>query len=119
MFPVLTPYKNRHCPQSIGARTQAWLEQRQAEILPIPYFHVTITVPKELRAALRSHQTAGYGALMKAAAESIIKLARDPRWVGGTVGVLALLHTWTQQLHLPPHVACLATGGRLSDADRR
>src|SRR5260370_11978898 len=117
MFPVLTPYKNRHCPQSIGGRTPAWLEQRHAEILPIPYFHVTIPVPKELRAALRSHQTAGYGALMKAAAESIIKRARDRGWVGGTVGVLAVLHTWTQQLHLHPHVHCLVTGGGLSDAD--
>jgi putative transposase/transposase-like zinc-binding protein len=118
LVPVFHSCKNRHCPQCNGARTQAWLEQRQAEILPIPYFHVTVTVPKQLRAALRSHQTAGYGALMKAAAESIIKLARDPRWVGGTVGVLAVLHTWTQQLHLHPHVHCLVTGGGLSDADR-
>src|SRR6267143_2171912 len=111
--------KNRHCGQCNGARTQAWLEQRQAEILPIPYFHVTVTVPATLRTALRSHQTVGYGALIKIAAQSIIELARDPRWVGGTVGVLAVLHTWTQQLHLHPHVHCLVTGGGLSDAGRR
>lgn len=111
--------KNRHCGQCNGARTQAWLEQRQAEILPIPYFHVTVTVPAGLRTALRSHQTVGYGTLIKAAAQSIIELARDPRWVGGTVGVLAVLHTWTQQLHLHPHVHCLVTGGGLSDAGRR
>ena len=110
--------KNRHCGQCNGARTQAWLEQRQAEILPIPYFHVTVTVPATLRAALRSHQTVGYGTLIKVAAQSIIELARDPRWVGGTVGVLAVLHTWTQQLHLHPHVHCLVTGGGLSDAGR-
>ena len=110
--------KNRHCGQCNGARTQAWLEQRQAEILPIPYFHVTVTVPATLRAALRSNQTVGYGALIKIAAQSIIELARDPRWVGGTVGVLAVLHTWTQQLHLHPHVHCLVTGGGLSDAGR-
>src|SRR6202043_731209 len=107
--------KNRHCGQCNGARTQAWLEQRQAEILPIPYFHVTVTVPAGLRTALRSHQTVGYGTLIKAAAQSIIELARDPRWVGGTVGVLAVLHTWTQQLIFHPHVHCLVTGGGLSD----
>ena len=67
---------------------------------PVPYFHVTVTVPEQLRAALRRHQIDGYGALMKAAAAAIIVLARDPRWVGGTVGVLAVLHTWTQRL--PP-----------------
>src|SRR5258708_6569111 len=111
--------KNRHCGQCNGARTQAWLEQRQAEILPIPYFHVTVTVPAGLRTALRSHQTVGYGTLIKARAQSIIEAARDPRWVGGTVGVLAVLHTWTQQLHLHPHVHCLVTGGGLSDAGRR
>ena len=107
--------ENRHCGQCNGARTQAWLEQRQAEILPIPYFHVTVTVPATLRAALRSNQTVGYAALIKIAAQSIIELARDPRWVGATVGVLAVLHTWTQQLPLHPHVHCLVTGGGLSD----
>jgi hypothetical protein len=84
-------------------------------MLPVPYFHVTVTVPEELRAALRRHQIDGYGALMKAAAAAIIVLARDPRWVGGTVGVLAVLHTWTQRLIFHPHVHCLVTGGGLSD----
>jgi hypothetical protein len=77
------------------------------------YFHVTVT--EELRAALRRHQIDGYGALIKAAAEAIIVLARDPRWVGGTVGVLAVLHTWTQRLVFHPHVHCLVTGGGLSE----
>src|ERR1700724_2202927 len=67
------------------------------------------------RACLRRHQVDGYGALMKAAAEPIIDLGRDPRWVGGTVGVLAVLHTWTQRLVFHPHIHCLVTGGGLSD----
>jgi hypothetical protein len=67
-------------------------------MLSVPYFHVTVTVTEDLRAALRRHQIDGYGALMKVAAEAIIVLARDRRWVGGTVGVLAVLHTWTQRL---------------------
>src|SRR5919112_5788719 len=103
--------RNRACPKCHGEQTQAWLERRQAEMLPVPYFHVTVTVPEELRAALRRHQVDGYGALMKAAAGAIVDLARDPRHVGGTVGVLAVLHTWTQQLHFHPHVHCLVTGG--------
>jgi hypothetical protein len=105
--------RNRACPKCHGEQTQAWLERRQAEMLPVPYFHVT--VPEELRAALRRHQVDGYGALMKAAAGAIVDLARDPRWVGGTVGVLAVLHTWTQRLVFHPHVHCLVTGGGVSD----
>src|SRR5208282_4331328 len=83
-----------------------------------PYFHVTITVPEELRPALRSNQRDGYSLLIKASAQAIIELARDQRFVGGTVGVLAVLHTWTQQLLYHPHVHCLVTGGGVS-ADSR
>jgi hypothetical protein len=107
--------RNRACPKCHAEQTQAWLEQRREEMLPAPYFHVTVTVPEELRAALRRHQIDGYGALIKAAAEAIIVLARDPRWVGGTVGVLAVLHTWTQRLVFHPHVHRLVTGGGLSE----
>src|ERR1700745_751594 len=108
--------RNRACPKFPAEQTQACLEQRREEMLPVPYFHVTVTVPEELRAALRRYQIDGYGALMKAAAEALIVLARDPRWVGGTVGVLAVLHTWTQRLIFHPHVHCLVTGGGLSEA---
>jgi hypothetical protein len=84
-------------------------------MLPVPYFHITVTVPAELREVLRANQRDGYGALMQASAAAIIELARDPRYVGGTVGVLAVLHTWTQQLALHPHVHCLVSGGGISD----
>jgi hypothetical protein len=107
--------RNRACPKCHGEQTQSWLEQRRDEMLPVPYFHVTVTVPEELRAALRQNQAAGYGALIKATAEAIVDLGRDPRWVGGTVGVLAVLHTWTQRLAFHPHVHCLVTGGGLSE----
>src|SRR6201996_7294620 len=105
---------NRSCPKCHTAQTQEWLERRQAEMPPVPYFHITVTVPAELRAVLRAHQRAGYGALMQASAEAIIELARDPRYVGGIVGVLAVLHTWTQQLSFHPHVHCLVSGGGIS-----
>lgn len=106
---------NRSCPKCHTAQTQAWLERRQAELLPVPYFHITITVPAELRAVLRANQRDGYGVLMQACAAAIIELARDPRYVGGTVAVLAVLHTWTQQLSFHPHVHCLVSGGGISD----
>jgi hypothetical protein len=105
---------NRNCPKCHTAQTQEWLERRQAEMLPVPYFHITVTVPAELRAVLRVHQRAGYGVLMQASAEAIIELTRDPRYVGGTPAVLAVLHTWTQQLHFHPHVHCLVSGGGIS-----
>ena len=107
--------RNRACPKCHRERTQAWLERRQEEMLPVPYFHVTVTVPEELRQALRRHQVSGYGALIRAAATAIVDLARDPRWVGGTVGVLAVLHSWSQRLIFHPHAHCLVTGGGLSD----
>jgi Putative transposase len=87
-------------------------------MLPTPYFHVTITVPEDLRAVLRANQRDGYGLLMKAAAEAIIELARDPRFIGATVGVRAVLQTWTQQLLYHPYVHCLVSGGGVSQDGR-
>jgi Putative transposase/Transposase zinc-binding domain len=108
--------RNRSCPKCHTAQTQEWLERRQAEMLPVPYFHITVTVPAELRDMLRAHQRDGYALLMRASAAAIVELARDPRYVGGTVAVLAVLHTWTQQLTFHPHVHCLVSGGGIEDA---
>lgn len=110
--------KNRSCPKCHADETRRWLESRKAEMLPVPYFHITITVPEELRAALRGNQRDGYAALMQASAQAIVELARDPRFVGATVGVLAVLHTWTQQLVYHPHVHCLVTAGGVTDDGR-
>jgi hypothetical protein len=110
--------RNRSCPKCHTRQTEDWLAARRTEMLPTDYFHVTVTVPEELRALLRANQRDGYAVLMKAAADAIIELARDRRFVGGTVGVLAVLHTWTQQLVYHPHVHCLVTGGGVSDDGR-
>jgi len=110
--------KNRSCCKCHTNQTETWLSRRKAEMLPCHYFHVTVTLPEELRSLLRANQRDGYAMLMKAAAEAIIDIARDTRFVGGTVGVLAVLHTWTQQLLYHPHVHCLVTGGGAS-ADGR
>jgi hypothetical protein len=106
--------KNRSCPTCHRDETERWLAARKTELLPCPYFHVTVTVPADLRDVLRANQKDGYAALMRAAAQSIIELARDKRYAGGTVGVLAVMHTWTGQLVYHPHVHCLVTGGGVS-----
>ncbi|MBF0612492.1 MAG: transposase [Magnetococcales bacterium] len=103
--------KNRSCPKCHTEQTKKWLLQRQGEMLPVPYFHVTITVPESLRSLFRSNQKEMYGLFMKTSAEAILELAMDPRYVGAMVGILMVLHTWTQQLLLHPHVHCLVTGG--------
>jgi hypothetical protein len=110
--------RNRSCPKCHTDQTRRWIDRRKAEMLPTPYFHVTVTVPEQLRGLLRSHERDGYALLMKATADAIIELARDRRFVGGTVGVLAVLHTWTQQLLYHPHVHCLVTGGGVADDGR-
>jgi len=107
--------RNRACPKCHGRDTEAWLAARRQEILPAPYFHVIFTLPQELRKLVRQHQKAVYPLLMKAAARALIKLAADPHYVGGLIGVLAVLHTWSRTLTYHPHVHCLVPGGGLSD----
>jgi hypothetical protein len=106
--------RNRSCPKCHKSDIQAWLQGRQKELLPVPYYHVIFTLPHELRGFTRLHQQDLYGLLIKTAADSIIKLAADPRYVGGRVGVMAVLHTWGSNLSYHPHVHCLVTGGGLS-----
>jgi hypothetical protein len=107
--------RNRSCPKCHGRQIADWLETRTAELLPCEYFHLTATVPSELRPLCRRHQKILYGLLMKTAAEAVRDLAAQTRFVGAQVGILAALHTWTGQLHLHPHVHMLVTGGGVSD----
>ena len=106
--------RNRSCAQCHGAATIAWTAARTAELLPMPYFHVVFTVPAELREVIRTHQRVALGLLMSTAAESLQALAADPHYVGGTLGILAVLHTWTRALVYHPHVHCLVPGGGLA-----
>jgi len=110
--------RNRSCPKCHASDTQSWLHQRQAELLPVPYYHVIFTLPQELRGVTRLHQKPLYALLMQSAAHAILKLAADPHYVGGLVGVMAVLHTWGSNLAYHPHVHCLVTGGGAS-ADRQ
>jgi len=103
--------RNRSCPKCHGRQISAWLKARSVEILPCRYFHLIATVPSQLRSLFLRHQKILYGLLMKIAAETVRDLAAQKRFVGAEVGILAVLHTWTGQLHHHPHVHMLVTGG--------
>jgi len=103
--------RNRSCPKCHGRQTMEWLQSRSAEVLPCRYFHLIATVPSELRSLFLRHQKTLYGLLMKIAADTVRDLAAEKRFVGAQVGILAVLHTWTGQLHHHPHVHMLVTGG--------
>lgn len=110
--------QNRHCPQCQWQTGQQWLEKQQALLLPVPYFLVTFTLPQELRPVARSHQHLIYNLLFRASAAALKELAWDPRYVGGQIGMVGVLHTWGRQLSYHPHVHYLVPAGGLS-ADRQ
>jgi hypothetical protein len=103
--------RNRSCPKCHGRQIAQWLKSRSTEILPCRYFHLIATAPSELRSLFLRHQKTLYGLLIKTAAQSVRDLAAEKRFVGAEVGILAVLHTWTGQLHHHPHVHMLVTGG--------
>lgn len=106
--------KSRACPKCHINDTEAWMEKRRQEVLPTQYFHVIITLPAQWRRTFSSNQKVLYSIVMRAAAAAIIKLAADKKHVGGQVGVMAVLHTWTRTMVYHPHVHCLVTGGGAS-----
>ena len=106
--------RNRHCPKCQCLPKERWIERQKEDLLPIGYFHVVFTLPEALRPiALRNQQTV-YNILFKAASQTLLELARDPRYLGADIGVTAVLHTWSQALIDHPHLHCLVPGGGLS-----
>lgn len=106
--------KNRHCPKCQSEKAQQWLERQRALLLPVPYFLVTATLPSELRPLAAKLPKTIYGLIFRTAAAAILKLARDPKYLGGLPGVIGVLHTWTRDLLFHLHVHFLVTGGGLS-----
>jgi hypothetical protein len=106
--------RNRHCPKCQEDRAQLWLERVRARLLPCDHYLLTFTLPQELRPIARAHQKPVYALLLREAAAAVQTLARDPAWVGGTLGILAVLHTWSRTLEYHPHAHLLVTAGGLS-----
>lgn len=107
--------QNRHCPQCQAGRGYQWLEQQKQRLLPVPHFLVTFTLPQELRSLARSHQKLFYNLLFRTSAAALQQLARDPRFVGGQIGMVGVLQTWTRDMTYHPHVHYLVPGGGLAE----
>ena len=103
--------RNRHCPQCQGDKGQQWLARQQEKLLPVPYFMLTFTLPACLRPLARSQQKLFYNLLFRASAQATQQLAQDPRFLGGTIGMLGVLHTWGRNLSFHPHVHYLLPAG--------
>jgi hypothetical protein len=111
--------RNRHCPKCQGLARAQWLSDRQEELLPVPYFHVVFTLPAEIAEVAFHNKAVVYGILFKAASEAVRIAAADPNHLGARVGMLAVLHTWGQNLQHHPHIHCIVPGGGVSFDDQQ
>lgn len=105
--------RNRHCPKCQRLTQEKWVENRKADLLNIPYFHVVFTVPDELRQVIYQNQRKLYALLFRCASESILELSGNPKFLGAKTGLTAILHTWGQTLTFHPHIHCIVPGGGL------
>ena len=103
--------RNRHCPKCQGLARAEWLADRQADLLPVPYFHVVFTLPAPIAEIAFQNKAVVYAILFTAAAETLRIIAADPKHLGAEIGLVAVLHTWGQNLHHHPHVHCVVPGG--------
>ena len=111
--------RNRHCPKCQGSQALAWMEDRKAELLQVPYFHVVFTLPAEIGAIAYQNKAVIYALLFKAASDTMLTIAADPKHLGAKVGITAVLHTWGSAMTHHPHVHMIVTGGGVSpDASR-
>lgn len=108
--------RNRHCPKCQGAARLHWLGQRQAELLPVEYFHVVFTLPEPIARLAFYNKEVVYEILFRTAAQTLLQIAADPRRLGVELGFFAILHSWGQNLHFHPHLHCVVPGGGLAGA---
>jgi hypothetical protein len=95
--------RNRHCPKCQTFAKEQWLAKRQTELLPVEYFHVVFSIPKQIAALAYQNKAVVYGILFRATAETLREIAADPKRLGAEIGFLAVLHTWGQTLEQNPH----------------
>jgi hypothetical protein len=106
--------RNRHCPKCQAAAARAWLAEREAELLPVGYFHLVFTLPSPIADIAYQNKAAIYDILFKAAAETLMTIAADPKHLGARIGITAVLHTWGSALTHHPHMHMIAPGGGIS-----
>jgi hypothetical protein len=112
--PAYNSCRNRHCPKCQGLARAEWLEARQAELLPVPYFHVVFTLPAPAAEIAFHNKRVVYAILFRAAADALRDIAANPRHLGAEIGAVAVLHTWGQAMQHHPHLHCIVPGGGLS-----
>lgn len=111
--------RNRHCPKCQSLDKERWLEQRRSELLPVPYFHVVFTLPEPLNLLALGNPREIYDLLFHSASETLLEVAADPKHLGARLGILAVLHTWSQTLLLHPHLHCIVPAGGPSQGGER
>ncbi len=106
--------RNRHCPKCQTGARERWIAARRRELLPVPYVHVVFTLPPQLASLALQNKKIIYGLLLRASAETLLEIARNPRHLGAEIGFFCVLHTWNQKLQIHPHVHCVVPAGGLS-----
>jgi len=106
--------RNRHCPKCQTSARERWIQARRRELLPSPYVHVVFTLPPQLASLALQNKKVIYGLPLRASAETLLEVARNPRHLGAEIGFFSVLHTWNQKLQLHPHVHCVIPAGGLS-----
>jgi len=106
--------RNRHCPTCQGHKREEWIRARENELLNVPYFHLVFTLPSEFNSYALSHGKIVYGSLFRAAWQTLQQFGDNPKHLGGRMGMIAVLHTWGQNMSLHPHLHCIVPGGGLS-----
>ena len=111
--------RNRHCPKCQGAAAREWMQERAAELLPVPYFHIVFTLPAAIGDIAYTNKAVIYDALFKASAETMLTIAADPKHLGAKIAITAVLHTWGSAMTHHPHVHMIVPGGGLSPDGER
>jgi hypothetical protein len=111
--------RNRHCPKCQNTERVKWLEARKAELLPVEYFHAVFTLPEQMAEIAFCNKETVYGILFRATSETLLTIARGPKYLGAEIGFFAILHTWGQNLLHHPHLHCVVPGGGLSPDHER
>jgi hypothetical protein len=106
--------RNRHCPKCQGATARKWLEARQAELLPVPYYHVVFTMPAAIADIAYQNKSVIYNLLFKASSQTMLTIAADPEHLGARIGMTSVLHTWGSAMTHHPHIHMIVPGGGLS-----
>lgn len=105
---------NRHCPNCGGMKREIWIEDKTRDLLPTSYFHIVFTLPHELNGLTMGNRKAMFKLLFDASSYTLLKLGQDPKYLGATLGIISVLHTWGQDLSFHPHVHCIVSGGGIN-----